>query len=122
METAAALIASIVLAALVVFQLALAAGAPWGELAWGGQHRVLPTRLRVGSVISAGVYLGLGWVALSAAGLTTWDPPSVLVWVVFGLLALGIVMNAASRSRRERLVMTPVVVVLAGCFLVLALA
>lgn len=43
------------LALLAVFQLALAAGAPLGRLAWGGQNRVLPTRMRIGSVASVAV-------------------------------------------------------------------
>lgn len=120
--TSAAVVSSVLLAILFVFQIALALGAPWGRYAWGGQHRVLSTGLRIGSAVAALVYLALGWLALSAAGLTSWNPSGVLVWLVFGLLALGIVMNAASRSRRERLVMTPVVTVLAACFLVLALA
>ena len=38
MHTAAALVATTVLAALAVLQLGLALGAPWGRLVWGGQH------------------------------------------------------------------------------------
>ena len=37
-----------------------------------------------------------------------------------GFFALGIVMNAISRSRSERLVMTPVVALLAACCLAVA--
>ena len=43
------------------------------------------------------------------------------IWVLTGYFALGIVLNAISRSRPERLVMTPVVLLLAACCLVLAL-
>jgi hypothetical protein len=40
---------------LAVFQVLLALGLPLGAMAWGGTHRVLPGRLRVASVVSAGL-------------------------------------------------------------------
>lgn len=45
----------------------------------------------------------------------------VIAWVLFGYFALGIVMNASSRSRAERTVMTPACAVLAGCSLLVAM-
>ena len=121
MQTAAGVVAVSLLGLLCVFQVALAAGAPLGNYAWGGQHRILPTALRIGSGVTVLIYLVLAGVALGAAGLIGWQPPGILVWAAFALLATGIVMNAISRSRSERMLMTPVVIVLAACFLVLAL-
>jgi hypothetical protein len=46
---------------------------------------------------------------------------AVAIWVVFGVLALGVVMNAASRARPERFTMTPAALVLAVLALVVAL-
>ena len=43
------------------------------------------------------------------------------MWVLTGYFALGIVMNAISRSKPERFTMTPVSLVLAGLCLVVAL-
>ncbi|MEW9873186.1 hypothetical protein [Arthrobacter sp. HS15c] len=48
----AAIAACALLAALAVFQAALIAGAPLGRFAWGGQHDVLPAKLRIGSATS----------------------------------------------------------------------
>jgi hypothetical protein len=45
----------------------------------------------------------------------------VALWVLTAFFAVGVAMNAASRSRGERLVMTPVVLALAVLCLVLAL-
>ena len=53
---AAALALTVLLALLAVFQLALALGAPLGHFAWGGAHRVLPRRLRIGSLVSIVIY------------------------------------------------------------------
>ncbi len=52
----AAYFACFILASLALFQIALIAGAPLGHLAWGGSHKVLPVKLRVGSSIAILLY------------------------------------------------------------------
>lgn len=122
MTALAAVVATAILLGLVAFQIALAAGAPLGRFAWGGQHpEKLPRNLRIGSAISCLVHAAFIAVALGAAGLIAWTPPTWLLWVITVFLALGIPMNALSRSRPERFTMTPIVVVLTACFAVLAL-
>lgn len=114
----------LVLGCLALFQVALAAGAPWGRLAWGGQHVVLPPALRVGSAVSVLLYAAIALVVLAAAdgaGPLPGGVGEVGIWVLVGYFTLGVGMNAISRSRPERLVMTPVAAVLAGVCLVLAL-
>lgn len=114
-----------ILLALAVFQVALIAGAPLGRFAWGGQHRVLPTRLRIGSVVSIVLYALFALVALSRAGvigLFAGTVADVAMWVLFAYFALGILMNGISRSTPERNLMTPVCVVLAATSLVIALS
>jgi hypothetical protein len=112
-----ALAFTVILCALVVFQVALASGAPWGRFAWGGQHAgVLPRRLRIASGISVIVYVVLAVPALDLAGVVHVvlnGVAQVAAWVVFGYLCLGVAMNAISRSAAERAVMTPVAAVLA---------
>jgi hypothetical protein len=115
---------TLVLAALAVFQLALAAGAPLGRLAWGGQHRVLPPRLRVGSLVSLAVYAFVALVAWARVGAIDVLPDAfaqVAMWVVFAYFCLGIGLNAISRSRPERLTMVPVCMVLSVLSLLIAL-
>ena len=118
----AAVVVCVLLAGLAVFQLLLAAGKPLGRFAWGGQHDVLPRRLRIGSAVSVVLYALIAAVVLQAAGVIEVFPEAVAdvgIWVVTGYLALGVPLNAISRSRSERLVMTPVVLVLAlGCLVV----
>ncbi|MFQ1001021.1 hypothetical protein [Modestobacter sp. SSW1-42] len=119
----AAVLAVVVLAGLAVLQALLAAGRPYGHPAWGGQHRVLPRGLRTASAASIGLYAVCAAAVLGAA-VRSPDVPGwlqVALWVLIGCSALGIVVTGASRSRPERLVMTPVCLVLAGCCLVVAL-
>lgn len=120
----AALAACTVLAGLAVFQCALIGGAPIGRLAWGGQHDVLPAGLRVGSAVSIILYALFGYAAVAKAG---WVPPlvsenvtSISMWVLTAYFALGVIMNGISRSKPERLVMTPTALVLAALYLILA--
>ena len=120
-----ALLASLLLAGLAVFQGLLVAGAPLGRFAWGGQNEVLPANLRIGSAVSIALYAAFAVLILQAAGVLSVLPDGfvdVAIWVLTGYFALGIVMNAISRSRPERLLMTPVVAVLAAGCLVIALA
>ena len=116
----AAVLALALLAALAVFQGLLVAGLPLGRFAWGGRHDVLPARLRTGSIVSIALYVGPAGLILKGAGalhLLSDGVAAVAIWVLTGCFALGIAMNAASRSRPERLVMTPVVALLAVCCL-----
>ncbi|MEF3402324.1 hypothetical protein [Agromyces sp. CCNWLW203] len=120
----AAIVLCVILAALAVFQLALALGAPIGRFAWGGHHRVLPARLRIGSAISIVIYAVIAVIALDRAGVidVVSDAVSTIgMWVVFAYFVIGIPMNAISRSRPERYTMTPVVAVLAVLSLLVAL-
>ena len=56
MAAAAAIIFTLLMAALALFQLTLVLGAPLGHFAWGGQHRVLPGGLRIGSLVAIPLY------------------------------------------------------------------
>ena len=100
--SAAATTGSIVALGYTAFEIALALGAPAGRYAWGGAHRVLPDGLRVASGVAAAVYLTLAWVL---AG-TRAAPPSRRVrralWGAAVLFALGVPLNLASPSWRER--------------------
>lgn len=122
--TVAAAGLTLVLGALGLFQLALALGAPLGRFAWGGTHSVLPRALRIGSGISIAVYALIACVMLDRAGLVDWLPvdlSGIMAWVVAAYFGLGIVMNLASRSVPERLVMSPTAALLCGLSVVVAL-
>jgi hypothetical protein len=121
----AAIAFTVVSAVLAVFQLALACGAPLGRFAWGGQHDVLPSRLRRGSVIAVVLYAAFSLVLLAASGvlvIPVLEPVSILLcWMIVIYLSIGTVMNLLSRSKPERFVMTPIAAVLALLGLIVAL-
>jgi len=126
MATIAAIIILVILFLLSVFQFALILGAPIGRFAWGGQHDVLPTRLRIGSAASVLIYLFMAVLVASKVGtiegIIGVNFMAVTLWAVTSYLAIGIVMNAISRSKPERYVMTPTLIMLVTCFAILATA
>jgi hypothetical protein len=123
----AAVLAAALLAAVCIFQLALALGAPFGAAAWGGRHEgVLPMRLRIASgVAGLIVYPLVIAVVLTAAGIIglDWLPvdPALTTLVLGVLLTLGAVANFASRSRPER-IWGPVALAAAICCIIVGLA
>ncbi|MEV8267875.1 hypothetical protein [Microbacterium sp. NPDC076911] len=119
-----ALALTVILLLLAIFQLALALGAPLGRFAWGGQHRVLPPRLRVGSVIAIVIYGVIDLIAWDRVGAVDLFPElfsEIAMWVVFAYFALGVVMNAISRSKPERYTMVPITLALAVLSLFIAM-
>jgi hypothetical protein len=125
MNTAAAILFAIVTFGAIVFQIALALGAPWGQYAMGGAFPGrLPTAMRVAAVVQAVVLGLLAMVVLAHAGLI--DIPIVLdlpwlIWVAVAFSAVSLVLNAISRSAGERRIWVPVALVMLGSSLVVAL-
>jgi hypothetical protein len=121
----AAVLLCVLLGVLAVFQLALVFGAPFGHFAWGGADRVLPARKRIGSVVAIVLYAVFAWVFLMKAGLVPMVLPEIVVdvaaWVIAAYFALGIALNAISRSKPERYTMTLVSAVLAVLAVIVAL-
>jgi hypothetical protein len=120
MQEVAAIVASMILMGLAVFQIALIFGAPLGEFAWGGQHKVLPKKLRIASVSSIALYIIFAIIILSQVGIISTFQSTFGIWAVTIYMFLGIGMNAISRSKKERAAMTPLVTVLAICSLIVA--
>ncbi len=126
MTTAAALVIVVLGGIVAAFQLALAAGAPWGAAAWGGRHAgVLTPRLRAMSLATGLLlYPYLMAAAAAAAGLGPLagepGPPAMrTMWIFAGIFAFGTLTNALSPSRPERW-WAPVAAALAAAWAVLA--
>ncbi len=121
-----ALLGISILVALSVFQLLLILGKPLGNYAWGGQHETLPRKLRVASVFSIVLYVIFSIFLASKAGLVDIISDglflAIAMWVLTGYFALGIILNAISRSKKERILMTPVVLLLTVIFLLVTVS
>jgi hypothetical protein len=100
--------AGVLLGGVTVFQVALAAGAPWGQVAWSGSHEgTLPANLRLASAAAAVLW---GTVAVAVV----WELPRstraqrVLLRTVAAGSVVGAALNLASPSAAERAIWVPV--------------
>ena len=115
-----------VLALVTAFQVALISGAPLGEYAFGGQNKgVLPRNLRIGSVITSFLYLGIAGHYLAQLGvfskLLSPELNQAANWVIVGLNGLALIMNTITPSKKERMIWAPVALVLVSTSIVIAL-
>jgi hypothetical protein len=114
--------AAVFCVAFAAFQAALALGAPFGDIAWGGSSPVLPASLRWAS-LGAGVYLLLA-AALMEVRAGDWRVQlprgPVFAFNIFlaGQLALNTVANLAAKTGGERYGMGAASAL--GCLLCLA--
>ena len=111
MTRIAAILYAVLMAGVVAFQIALAAGVPWGAYAMGGASPgQFPAAMRVGAIIQAVLLAGMAAVILVRAGLILpgWSRVSHwLVWIAVAITALSLVLNLISPSAGERAIWMP---------------
>ena len=100
----------------VLFQLALALGAPWGEYAMGGKYPgKFPTTIRVAAVIQLLILAFFGMIGLIRSGLilgSFYDFSTNAIWFVVGFFVLGTIMNLITPSKKERNIWAPITFIL----------
>ena len=112
--------ATIGFAALMIFQAALAAGAPLGAAAWGGADAHLATGQRVGSAVSVLIYLAAIVIVRGRAAGRVERRHRWGTWALVAVFALATAANVASDSSWESHLMAPVALVLCGLCVVVA--
>lgn len=110
----------------VVFQIALALGAPWGRYAMGGSvPGRFPPAMRVLALIQAALLVGLALIVLVDAGVLAANAPLALpwlIWVPVAVSAVALVLNVVTPSSAERRIWAPVAALLLLTSLVVALS
>ncbi|MBL0385769.1 hypothetical protein JJB07_03825 [Tumebacillus sp. ITR2] len=105
-----AIISVVIFLVVAIFQLLLTFGAPLGEASWGGKHKgVLPANLRFASLVGAVLLVCMALVVLGDTDVISvgFRPPHLLLWVITGFMALNTLGNLASKSKYEKIIMTP---------------
>jgi hypothetical protein len=108
---------SIVLAfGMAALQFSLICGAPFGEYALGGAHRVLPVGMRFISGFFACFFVVAGMAYMQRAGITaplfsaSFSDVLLMIYTLF--LAYAMVGNGfLTKSKKEKCVMTPLSVI-----------
>lgn len=121
----AAIIAVVIFAVISVLQLLLAFGLPLGKLAYGGKYERLPTNMRIMSIVAIGIFVLASISVLERAGIIiVFSNPIltiVIVWVIAIYLAFNTLLNAMSKSKQEKLVMTPLSLISSVCCFIVAI-
>jgi hypothetical protein len=106
-----AALATALLALAAAFQVALAAGAPWGAAAYGGRavsgDGALPGAYRFASGVAALLLLGAIWVVLASVWPVGRGPVPVpllriVLWLLAAMFGLNTLGNARGRHPVER--------------------
>lgn len=120
----AAVTFGVLVAIVVAFQLALAAGAPLGTCAMGGKFPGrLPPAMRVAAALQASVLGVLAVIVMTHAGSITLDASFARwsIWIAVLVSAVSLVLNLITPSKGERLVWAPVAALMLASSLVVAL-
>jgi hypothetical protein len=103
----------------VAFQIALAAGAPWGRLTMSGAYPgQLPPAMRAAALVQASALVFFGVIVAVRARLVLhrWHRASrYLVWLVIAYSVVGTVLNTMTRSTLTRTAACMIALLLAGC-------
>lgn len=101
---------------IVVLQLALALGAPWGGFAMGGKYpEGFPPKMRVAALVQLLLLLFVALIVLIRAGLVLGEYLEIArsaVWFVVALLAVSSILNIITPSKKERMVGGPIAIIL----------
>jgi hypothetical protein len=109
-----------------LFQLALVLGAPMGEYTMGGQTTgKLPASLRFVAALSMLLNLAIGGHYLAQTGavatLLPTDLNQIANWGLVAFTGVGLVLNSISRSKKERQLWVPVLLLAVTCAVIVAL-
>jgi hypothetical protein len=119
------LIGSILFSVVLVLYILLALGLPYGEYAMGGKHKILPKKERIICIISVTIQ-SFAILVLLQGGSVIWlgfsDKIVNLLCYFFAVyLSFNVLMNLLSKSKKEKLFMTPLSFIIAICFWLTAL-
>ncbi len=118
-------IGAITLFAAAVLYILLALGLPYGELAMGGKHKTMPRNMRIVCGVSVVVQLGAAMVLLEAGGVNIAGLPvgiaKGICYFFAAYFSLNTIMNAFSKSKKERFIITPLSAITTICFFITAI-
>jgi hypothetical protein len=112
-------------AIVMLFQLALALGVPWGRYTMGGRFpRKLPPKLRIAALFQIIILFVFAFIVLIKSGLAVSQFYSIgktAIWFVVAFFVLGSILNLSTPSKGERIIWGPVNILLLITSIIVAL-
>ena len=122
----AALVFGFFIAVVTIFQLALAAGVPWGSIAMAGKFPGrFPPLMRAIAFVQVFVLIFLGAIVWTRAGIICpqWYLASEqFIWGVVSFGALGFIVNLITPVKWERNIWAPIAAILLISSLIVAMS
>lgn len=119
------IICAITFAPLIIMSILLMFNCPLGEFTMGGQFKVLPNKLKPVLVLQILLQAFFATTILQIGGhIPFWfsmGTTKIIGIVMAVFLSLNTVVNALSKSKKEKLTMTPLSAFSAICFWILSL-
>ena len=118
------ILGAVLFGVIAIMTVLVACGLPLGEFTMGGQHKILPKKFRLASVVSVAIQIFAIIIILQAGGfIPLWLPFKVTKYICFffaAYLSLNTIMNMISKSKKEKYVMTPLSLIVGICFWITA--
>ena len=119
-----AIIGASTFSVVIILSVLLICGLPLGELTMGGRYKVFPKKLRIVLVLQLVLQMFFVIIILQMGGIVPlWFSRNItkIICVMAAYLSLNTVMNCISKSKKEKVVMTPLSLISAICFWATAL-
>ena len=120
-----AIIGASTFAIVIVLLILIFCGLPLGELTMGGQYKVFPKKMRIVLVPQLILQIFFEVIILQMGGfIPLWFSGNVtkIIGIIMAVyLSLNTVMNFISKSKKEKYIMTPISLISAICFWIVAL-
>lgn len=120
-----AIIGAVALSVGIVLSFLILCGLPFGELTMGGKYKVFPRKLRIALIMQILLQAFFMAIVLQAGGqIPLWlsgNTTKIICIAMAIYLSINTVMNSISKSRKEKLAMTPLSAISAVCFWITAL-
>lgn len=119
------IIGAVSFSVVIILTILIILGLPLGELTMGGQYKVFPKKLRIMLVAQLLLQVFFVMIILQMGEfMSLWfshEATKIIGIVMAVYLSLNTLMNIASKSKKEKYIMTPLSFVTAICFWVTAL-
>ena len=120
-----AIIGAILMLVVITISILLLCGLPLGELTMGGQYRVFPKKLKMLLVTQLVLQIFFVIIILQMGGyIPLWFSYNVtrIICIIMAVyLSLNTVVNFISKSKKEKYIITPLSLLTAICFWIIAL-
>lgn len=115
-----AILGTVLLGVVIVMSILIICGAPLGEFTMGGKYKVYPKKMRIVLVSQLFLQIFFAVILLQLGGkvplMFTQNVTKIIGYVLSIYLSLNSLMNFASKSKKEKYLMTPLSAVTAVCF------